>query len=201
MRRTITDTADRLRPGDLIRNPDGKWMLIGDITYATSDGILGALAVLLVDPASSGAFGARLLIIGSGHILEIQRDNRSSRRPYPAEENTKVRRRGLGWEVWDTISLEWVYLLPGEWRADLGGAYEANERTLRRLAAATPADDPEVQRIVTALRASRYQGTAEHVLATSRQVVDQAIELGLVRVVQVRSTTHNRNGERMLAAA
>ena len=63
-----------------------------------------------------------------------------------------------------------------------------------------PAGDPEVHRIVAALRASIYQRTAEHVLDTTPAVVDRAIELGLIRVVKVQKTTYNRQGERMLAA-
>lgn len=200
MRRTITDTADRLRPGDRIKAPNSKWMLVSDITYATSDGILGALAVLLVDAATSSTYGARLVILGSGYTLDIQRDNHFIRRPYPAAENTKVRRRSLSYEVWDSVALEWVYILPGTWKEEFGGALEADERLLNSLCEADPADNPEVQRIVAALRTSHYQRTAEHALDASQEVVDQAIKLGLVRVVQVKSTTYNRKGERMLAA-
>lgn len=132
MSRTITDTADRLRPGDHIQSPDGKWMLVADITYASTDGVLGALAVLLVNPAM-GAFGARLMLLGPSFTLDIQRDARYTPRPYPAEQHTTARQRGLGYEVWDTRCLEWVYIRPGQWRDEFGGAMEANEQSLTRL--------------------------------------------------------------------
>lgn len=199
MRRTITDTADRLCPGDRIQTPDGKWMLVADITHATADGILGAHAVLLVNPAV-GAHGARLMVLGSSFMLDIQRDFTRAPQPHLGER-TKVRRIGLGFEVWDTRALEWVYIVPGTWRDEFDGAREADEATLNRLCPATPTVDPEVQRIVTTLRSSIYRGTAEHVLNTIPAVVDKAIELGMVRVVKVQSTTYNRRGERMLAAA
>jgi hypothetical protein len=198
-RTTITDTAARLCLGDLIQNPDGQWMQIADITYATNDGPLGAHAVLLVNPAL-GTHRARLMLLGANFTRTIQRDLTRTPRPH-LEEHTKVRRVGLGFEVWDTICLEWVYIVPGAWRDEFDGAREADEATLNRLMEDTAMTDTEVNRVVTALRSSIYQGTAEHVLNTTPQTVDKAIELGMVRVVKVQSTTYNRRGERMLAAA
>lgn len=203
MRRTITDTADRLRPGDHIQNPDGKWMFIADITDASAAGIPGRYAVLLLDPAMAGDYGARLMLVNPGHILDIRRDATRSMRPYAAIDRIQVRRAGIsGFEVLNTITGDWVYISAGTWRDEFGPTNrEADERTLNSLCTDTPAVDPEIERVVTALRSSTYQRTAEHVLDASRQTVDRAIELGLVRVVQVKSTTYNRKGERMLAAA
>ncbi|MEV2239573.1 hypothetical protein [Micromonospora sp. NPDC049891] len=151
-RRTITDTTARLCPGDHIQAPDGKWMLVADITHTTTDGALGAHAVLLVHSAL-GAHGARLLILGSNTTLDIRRDFTRIPRPHLGER-TKVRRAGLGYEVWDTRALEWVYLIPGTWQHDLGGAMEATEATLAHLCEAAPADDPEVPQPTTATRRS-----------------------------------------------
>ncbi|MFJ1539260.1 hypothetical protein ACIODS_12025 [Micromonospora chalcea] len=206
MRRTITitETADRLRPGDLIQNPDGKWMFIADITDASAAGIPGRYAILLLDPATAVDHGARLMLINPGHVLEFRHGAGRSMRPYAAMERTQVRPAGIsGFEVLNTITGEWVYVTSGTWRENFGAGTnrEADERSLNMLCRATPADDPEVERIVNALRASRYQSTAEHVLCAEPKAVDRAVELGLVQVVQVRSTTYNRKGERMLAAA
>jgi hypothetical protein len=202
MRRAITETADRLRPGDHIQNPDGRWMFVADITDASAAGIPGRYAVLLLDPAMAGDHGARLMLINPGHILDIRLGVGRSMRPYATEARTQVRACGIGaFEVLNTVTGEWVYISAGQWRDTFGGTMEADERALNMLRHSTPADDPEVQRIVTALRRSTYQSTAEHVLNTAPTVVDKAIELGAVRVVKVQSTTYNRKGERMLAAA
>lgn len=202
MRRTITDTADRLRPGDHIRNPEGKWMFVADITDATAAGIPGRYAVLLLDPAMAGDYGARLMLINPGHILDINRRPGRSMRPYAAEGTAQVRPCGIGgFEILNMITGDWVYISPGTWRDEFDGAREATQNALNMLHQATPAADPEVQRVVVALRSSVYQRTAEHVLNTTPEVVDRAIELGMVRVVKVQRTTYNRRGERMLAVA
>ena len=61
--------------------------------------------------------------------------------------------------------------------------------------------NPEIQRIVTHLRTTPYASTAEHVLNSTQATVDKAIDLGLIKVAQVKATTYNRRGERFLTAA
>jgi len=140
MRRTITDTADRLRPGDHIQNPEGKWMLVGDITDASAAGIPGRYAVLLLDPAQAGNVGARLMLINPGHVLTFRRRDGQSIRPYAAEGTTSVRPAGTaGFEVLDTITGDWVYITAGTWREMFGAGTnrEADQRALCSLAQRT----------------------------------------------------------------
>lgn len=135
------DTADRLRRGDTITH-DGKRVLIADITL--TDG--GVLALLVVSPngRTFGHDGAKLLLVGPGATIDFTPGRcdfgLAGHRPCDVLRPTQVRRRGLGFEVFDTLDCDWAYIGTGApFRYTLGGPVEATAGNLNSLAAAAQA--------------------------------------------------------------